>query len=1843
MKKITYISTLVMVVLLAAACTRTSEDYTPSDPQQFTGYISSYTSGVISAHAPVVIKLGKAVTTYEPGTRLPEKTLRFEPPLSGHAYLTDAFTIEYRPVGLLKHGQHYTGLFKLDRVLDTIGVPADFVFNFMVIAQDFTVFPGRLMESGSNKEKLKDYEGVMITADDMRLEDAQKIITLSSPADDLKLEVISENPRHFNYAIRNIVRRDKAYSIQLQWNGEEIDLAKQGSLDIHIPSVNEFTLLNVAVNQADNDQFIRLTFSDPIDPLQNLTGLVQIKQHDKNLRIQRQGSDLLVYPQQRINGEASLVLDAALRNASGNALDSRQELVVALSALKPQVEIAGKGNIMPDSRNLMLSFRSVSLRAVDVTVYKIYSDNVMQFFQHDGYNTAYNLREVSRPVYRKMVRLDKNPEIDLQQWNAFSIDLTNMINRDPGAVYNIKISFRKEYVMFNCGADDENALKKFENLPLYADDEAAWWDGGDSYYYEFPENYKWSQRDDPCTDSYYVPERFPRRNLLSGNLGIIAKSSDNKKFTVAVTNLLTTAPQGAAMVDFYNYQQQHIGNIATNSDGMSRITLEQVPYLIRASKEGQQAWLKVDDGSSLSMSTFDVSGQKISGGIKGMMYGERGVWRPGDTLFLAFVMDDISANLPYNHPVVMELYNPRGQLSAREVKTEGVNGFYVFKPVTNAQDPTGSWRARIIVGGATFEKSIRIETIKPNRLKMDLSFGRKILSQNQTATLRVAWLHGAAAANLEATVNLRLRDFKYSFDKFEDYSFTDPAKTYGGYEASIFAGTLDANGRASFPLSIQTNTEAPGMLQAIFTTRVTETGGNQSTDVTSMPFAPYPQFVGIKIPYDGRYKNMLTTGTKHQIQIATVDKNGAPVSASGIRLKVFKVSWNWWWSAQNDNLARWAQGEDAELVEDIYFSTHSGTATVPLTIADDDWGRYYLQVVDTRYGHTAGTTVYFDWADNEQRANRGNPAGATLLDVTTDKAVYQPGDMVKVTFASAENSSALLSLENGTDILDYWWVNGVSGQTETEFAVKADMAPNAYLYVTLLQPHAQTINDRPIRMYGVVPIMVEVPASRLNPKVEAPEKVRPDEDYTIKVSEKNGRAMTYTLAVVDEGLLGLTRFSTPDLWQHFYAREALGIKTWDLYDEVLGAYGGRLQRVLAIGGDQSALRYGEQKANRFKPVVTFLGPFELARKKTAVHKLHMPNYVGAVRVMVVAANNGAYGSAEAEIAVKQPVMILPTAPRVIGPGETFDLPVTLFAMNDEIRDVELQLTTKGKLEVVDSKTTTVRFDRAGEKTAYFRLKAPEGDEGFSSLTVQATAGIETTSQTIELQVRNPIEPVTRLKTFALEAGESKTIPYDFFGVEGSNSGTLAVSSFPSIHLDQHLKYLVSYPYGCVEQITSGAFAQLYLDKLTGLTDEQKARVSRNVMAGIRKIAAFQQTNGALSYWPGNSRITEWGTSYAGHFMLLAAQKGYLIPFDFKRKWLNWQTEKASQYNHSLADSDEALMQAYRLYTLALAGEPNMSAMNRLRETELSATARWRLAAAYQLSGQPEVAVSLTENITTETQNKYKWPGRTFGSQLRDEAMILEVLVMMDKQEAAYELASRMAQKMQTDWLSTQSAAFALYALATFAGDDTFGQSFTFDFIKNKKTQNVRSLVPIYTIALEAADAGNSVTVKNTGDGRLFLTRTITGRPKFGTEIAEAKNITMEVSYHTMSGTPLSVERIKQGTDFEAVVTIRNSGLAGNIENMALSQVFPSGWEILSTRYADAGDGNVAASDYDYRDIRDDRVYTFFTLNRNGVRRYSVMLHAAYTGRYYLPPVTCHAMYDAAVYARTAGQWVEVGR
>ncbi|MFP4469463.1 MAG: alpha-2-macroglobulin [Bacteroidales bacterium] len=1843
MKKITHPLLAISILLMAFGCSQQKSEEKKSDPENFKNYITGYTSGMIESGSPVSVVLAQPVTGFEAGAEISEKVFRFSPSVDGKTFLVNDHTVEFRPEKSWPSGKKIHTEFNLHRFFEVQEKLKTFSFDFNVIPLDFTVYRGRLDNAGTAENYMKRYDGKFVAADEIKIEDIREILSASSPHAKLQVRVTRDGPKEFSYVIDSIPRRESSYQITLKWDGKPVDIQKTGSFEIEIPSMYEFKLLNVDVEQSAADQHIDLVFSDPLNDDQDIEGLVSIRDQD-NIKLSKRGNTITIYPQNRLYGEKTVIVDRSLKNSRGQELGNREELIVAMEALKPEVTIIGQGVIMPDSRDLILSFKAVSLRAVDVTVYKVFSNNVKQFFQFNNYTGENNLRYVARPVYRSLVRLDENPDLNLQQWNAFSVDLTGMIRKDPNAIYRVKFSFRKEYAVYGCDGNADATLEEFENQELYSGNEKDYWDGDRSYWYEYPDDYNWQDRDNPCTDSYYVSSRFPERNLLASNLGLIAKSADNRSFSVTVTNLLTTAPVINAKLEFYNMQKQLLGSTATGSDGMANIRLDQVPFLLMAEKEGDRSWLRLDDGSSLSVSNFDVSGAQVQEGIKGMIYGERGVWRPGDTLFLTFVMDDVQNRLPKDHPVIFKLYNARGQMVAREVVTQGLNGFYVFNLVTDPEAPTGNWSAQVQVGGATFAKRLRIETIKPNRLKVNLTFTRDILmnrNNEQTGVLKSNWLHGAPANNLKAEVNVKLVDTDYKFKGYEKFTFSDPTKNYRPNEYEVFSDRLNSEGRAVFPLDLQVNSNAPGMLQAVFNTRVYEEGGNFSTDYTTIPFAPYSRFAGVHVPEGGTYKNRLQTDTSHKVEIVTVDVHGKPVAVKNLQVRVYRLSWRWWWSSSSDNLASWVRGEDSEQIMKTTVSTGSdGKASFDFRVDYPQWGRYFIHVSDNEGGHSTGLPVYVDWPHYYSRSGRVNPAGATVLNFSSDKENYEPGENAVISFPSSSGSRALASLESGSGILRQWWIDATEESTSFSFEITPEMAPNAYLHLTLLQPHAQTTNDLPIRMYGVIPLMVEDPETKLIPQITVPEEVRPQSAYSIKVSEKNGRPMTYTLAVVDEGLLDLTNFETPDPWKNFYAREALGVKTWDLFDEVLGAYGGRLQKVLAIGGDREALKVDDKKAERFKPVVSFLGPFFLETGETATHRLYMPNYIGSVRVMVIAGHEQAWGSVADEIPVRQPLMILPTAPRVLGPDEEFDLPVTVFAMKDNIRTVELTVKVESPVMMAGPADQTLKFEKMGEQMAYFRLRVQK-NEGIGRIRVEAKSGGETSFEEIEIQVRNPSPVITTSELIMLEAGSGADLVFDFFGMTGTNSATVDVSGLPSFELEKKLNYLIRYPYGCVEQVTSAAFPQLFLSNLMDLSDRQKVQIDENIRKAIQQITKYQ-ADGGLSYWPGGRSVSDWSTTYAGHFMLLAEQKGYLIPYDFKQKWLDYQNETANEYfryrNKWYFGND--LAQAYRLYTLALAGKPNISAMNRLRgENSLYVTARWRLAAAYLLAGMPEAAEALTDGAGLEARS-YETPGRTFGSRLRDQAMILEVLVLMDRKEVAFRLLNEMAQAARNSYFSTQTAAFTLVAFARFAGDQDLGSQLDFSYTLHDEQKNIRAVVPVYQIDVEGDTITKTMHLENKGKKDLFITQTIMGQPVGGIQEDASLNLEMSINYETIDGKPLDIASIRQGTDFEAIVTIKNPGRLGTYENMALSQIFPSGWEIINLRLNDQ-QSTKRESHYEYRDIRDDRVYTFFDLAPGKAVTYRVMLNAAYAGSYLMPGVSCEAMYEGHIYARTKGRWVEV--
>jgi uncharacterized protein YfaS (alpha-2-macroglobulin family) len=1821
-----------------------------TDPAEYAEYISGFTTGIISKNEPVRIKLAKECLKFETGKELPPGIISFIPSVKGNAILYSGDLIVFKPVDNWPAGKTIKAALNLDKILEVPDEYSTFTFQFSTVRPSFSVYPGNLVSIGDKQMKMKRIEGKLISADIMQIEEVKKLLEATSPGMDLNVKWEEGAGRNeFYFVIDSLPRREKPYPVDIEWDGASFNMDVKGNYTYEIPSIFDFLYMGYQMGPGE-EQYIDIVLSDPVDPSQDLTGLIYLKEGDP-VRLISNNSFIRLYPLQRLDGSRTLIIEKSLRNDAIASLKQRIEVPVMFEELKPAVEFIGQGTIMPDPQGLFLPIRTVSLRAVDVIVFKIFENNIPYYLQENTLSgdDQYNFKQYGRPVYAKTITLDEDKSRDLKRWNNYSLDLSPLMDQDPSAIYRIKLSFRKEYAIYNCNNNGNTDLSEFILDGNYPEKKMEEWDLPGWYSeYEWPDNYNWNERDNPCHNSYYTSERSRQKLILASRIGITAKSVDGKHFYIYATDLITGEPMAAVEVGFYNFQNQLCGTLTTNDKGMADVVLENRPFFLKASKESQKTWLRLDDGTSLSLSHFDVSGEEVQKGLKGLIYGERGVWRPGDTLFLAFILDDTQNELPEGYPVQFDLTNSRGQLAYSTKNAAAENGFYVFKIPTDPLAPTGTWRAKVVAGGATFEKSLKIETVKPNRLKIKLDFNQEVLtifSGNPNGSLDVRWLHGAVAPGIKTEVSLSFRKTRSVFRGFEKYTFENPATYFWSEERNIFNKELDNQGRAAFSFELPSGENAPGLMDAIFLVRAFEKGGDISADVFTRQYSPYKKYIGIYVPDGGSYQNMLETDQDHRIEIASLDWQGNPVSSKELEVKVYKVAWRWWWSLGEEDLAYYVGSSDAEIVYQGRVDAIDGKGSFNFRINYPEWGRYLILVKDPEGGHQAGLTVYFDWPSYVNRSGRANPAGATMLTFSADKEKYIKGENAVISFPSTPGSRALISIESGSKALSSQWKICRNAEETFEIPITQGMAPNVYVYLSIIQPHRQAENDMPIRMYGVIPLMIEDPLTELDPVITMADELRPGEDFTVAVSEKEGKPMTFTLAIVDEGLLDLTRFRTPDPHSVFYAREALGVKTWDMYDLVLGAYGGRLEKALAIGGDEEAMLAKNKKAQRFVPVVKFTGPFTLKKGEKKKISLKMPNYVGSVRTMVIAGNNGAYGKAEKTTPVRKPLMVLATLPRVLGPGEEVELPVSVFAMDNKVTKVDVFIELDEHFSAASS-SEKLSFSQPGEQMAYFKLKLNDR-VGTGKIKVKATAGNEIAFEEFEVEIRNPNPTITQTEIYVIEQGQSLDIPYAFYGTHGTNEGQVTFSGLPDFNLQKHLDYLIRYPYGCLEQIVSGIFPQLYLSDLVELSQEKQLKIDRNIREAINKISKLTLPDGSLTYWPGQTEYDSWSTSYAGHFLVLATNKGYLLPTGLLEKWTEFQYRAAGNYQ---ADHPESKLwmdvnQAYRIYTLALAQKPHVSAMNRMREAgNLTASTAWILAAAYIYSGKPEIAEDLVARRPAGITDQYGQSGYTYGSELRDMAFTLEVLTMLRKDAEAFRLLEGIAKELQNGSYSTQTTAFSLYALSRYIGKNA-GKGISFEYsLGDSDKKTVNCVKPVFILDLEEKTLmKDNILVRNNNSGsKLFVNVTLQGQPLQGQETERSSGLKMSVNYKDDAGNMLDISSIKQGTDFIAEVTVEHPGILFSYKDLALKQVFSSGWEIINTRVQEVNPGPKEDA-FDYRDYRDDRVYTFFKLGQYERKTFCIRLNAAYSGRYYLPAVSCEAMYEANVHANNKGRWVEVVR
>ncbi len=1859
---------LIMMTVGLYSCTRTQKDIIPS--ADYAPYVNAYTGGVISQNSTIRIELTHDQPMVDMNNELKSNPFSFSPSLKGKAYWVSNNTIEFVPEeGALKPGTLYEGTFRLGDFIEVDKKLKEFNFSFRVQERNFTLQLESLPITATRPNEIN-IKGEIRFSDVVKKEEVEKMLTASDGKKSYPVEVTAtDNHTRYLFSIRQIPREADDYPLTITANGNAAGIDRKQSEEVLIPAKDCFRFMSAErIDQPENG--IEIVFSAPLSTTQDLKGLIEIPEISSSI-FQISENRVFIYFEANTQNKLTLNIHEGVKDCQGKALGTSHTISFSEVSLKPQVEMSTTAAILPDSKSLIIPFRAVNLYAVDLSVIRIFENNVLMFMQTNSLASANELRRSGRLVYKKTLWLAKDASKDIHHWGDYSIDLAGLIHQEPGAIYRVILSFRQEYSAYPCGGGENQDMKfadsstsdgltKVSGSVLSEEDEAIWNTPEAYYYYNGGTMdwsvYRWTERDNPCHPSYYMDsDRAAACNVFASNLGMIVKRNSLNKLWIAVSNILDTKPIGKAQVTAYNFQLQPIGKGETNGEGFVEITPNGVPFIIVAESDKQKAYVRVVDGEEQSVSRFDVGGKDIQKGLKGFIYGERGVWRPGDTLHISFILEDREKRIPDKHPVALEIYNPRGQFYTKMISTQGMNGFYTFDVPTQATDPTGLWNAYIKVGGTTFHKGLRIETIKPNRLKINLALPKVLQAtdKNFYAPLTSTWLTGATASKLKAKVEMSLSKVNTQFKNYGQYIFNNPATDFTTIKTDIFDGTLDAEGKANVMLKVPTATEAPGMLNATFTTRVFEPGGDASIYTQTIPFSPFTSYVGINLNQPkGKY---IETDKDHVFDIVTVNTQGQLVNSSNLEYKIYRIGWSWWWENSGESFGTYINNSSITPVASGNLQTRGGKASFKFRIDYPSWGRYLVYVKDKESGHATGGTVYVDWPEWRGRSSKTDPSGIKMLAFSLNKDSYEIGETATAIIPAAAGGRALVSIENGSTVLRQEWIevsNG--GDTKYTFKITPEMTPNVYLHISLLQPHAQTVNDLPIRMYGVVPVFVTNSQTVLQPQIQMPEVLRPETNFNVTVSEKTGKPMTYTLAIVDDGLLDLTNFKTPDPWNDFYSREALGIRTWDMYDNVLGASAGSYSSLFSTGGD-ATLKPADAKANRFKPVVKFIGPFYLGKGKSQTHTLKLPMYVGSVRAMVVAGQEGAYGNAEKTAFVRTPLMMLSTLPRVLSIQEEITVPVNIFAMENQVKNVTVSLQASGGgVQIVGANQQSLKFSQPGDQLVFFTLKTGS-KTGKATIHLTANGGGQQTKETIEIEVRNPNPVVTLRNSQWVEAGQSKELSYNLSSSSANNQIKLEVSRIPSVDISRRFDFLYNYQHHCTEQLTSKALPLLFVGQFKTIDKIEAEKIKTNIQEAIRQIYGRQLPNGGFVYWPGNAVADEWISSYAGMFLTLAQEKGYAVHSNVLNKWKRFQRAAAQNWRMPQDASgwqqwQSELQQAFRLYTLALAGVPEYGAMNRMKEQAgLSIQAKWRLAATYALTGKMKPAEELVYNAET-TVSPYSSMNQIYGSSDRDEAMILETLILMNRERDALQQAKVVSKNLsQEEWFSTQSTAFALMAMGRLAEK----LSGTLDFVwtwNDKQQPAVKSAKAVFEKEIATTPKSGMIAVKNQGKGALSVDLITRTQLLNDTLPAISDNLRMDIRYANLNGTPISVNDIIQGTDFMAITSISNISGTSDYTNLALTHIIPSGWEIYNERMvapeteSGAADGSgKSVSKYNYLDIRDDRVLTYFNLRRGETKVFTVRLQATYAGNFILPAVQCEAMYDVNVQARSKAGRTTVSR
>ncbi len=1829
-----FLSILLLFIFGSCSPPATTE-ISPPDLQQ-ARLISHASGGVISRGDSIRIRFTEALVKPEhTGKIIEENVVDISPRVKGNLSWEDTRTIVFNPEKDLPDGKSFTVRLDIKELLkhirslgipdpfhDGTGLPKSFSTRFQTNTFSVSSVSGDFYTMDDNDPSKVYYQVRVDFSEDIDRERLRKAAELRIDTKKLDYDLLQNgSSSSYTYKTEVFSRNESEQMLFMKISRRETGLDNDFTFRAALQALNTFSVTDVRP-AGTGEPGIFVDFSDEISSMQDLTGLIRLEPHVR-VQTKRMGKSVYLSGSFEPGEKYRVLVSKGIESKWGGKTAEETANDVNIEDLKPQLEFSQSGVFLPSVGDRRIYFKTVNLRKVNIEVKRVFENNLGQFLQteqlssNEDRNQSFNTSYVNRVGVTVAEEELEIGEIE-NEWLVHELDLRNLIDPEDKGLYLLSLDFEREDMIYDMSDDDGGRYY------------------GDDYY------------NDPRSYGYLYSHGRIYKPLAVSDIGLTWKAGLGSH-TVFATDIVSARPLRGVKIGLKTYQNQTIAEGYTDTEGKISFngTTDTVFYLT-GEKNGMRSVIKANE-MAWNTSSFDTAGSEAAEeGTRAFTYTDRGVYRPGDTIHLNAIFRNKDGSFPLRHPITLKFINPLGQTYLDEVYSNAIDGFYHFPIQTEEEDPTGTWRAELYAGSSLFVHNISVETIVPNRLKVRILPEKEIIlpqDRHLGIDLRSSYLFGAPAAGLEAEMTARMFSREKTFDTYFGYTFTHEGMQYGAIERHVFSGSLDENGERRIQWEIPPTEGAPSALNILLQARVSEKGGRATRQTAVVPVEPYQRYAGLRRP-DMKY-GYAQIGSRMRIPYILLDREGNAVSGRELTYRLYKNTRYWWWEydSYNDFKVRYKTDVNTELLEEQ--TVTSGPVPGAIIVEPDSWGEYLIEIEDPS-GHKAG--FYFRASSWSQQS--GGPDEG-ILSITTDKNEYRPGDTAAVTVLTPPEGSILLNVEKGGRILSSEWMQCETNETVIRVPITEDMVPTAYVSVSLLQSYSQTANDRPIRMYGIAAVNVVKEETRQDLEIYMPDEIKPKEDFSVQIKTKEKKQSQVTVAIVDEGLLDLTGFSSPDPWKSFYSKQRLVTQTFDIFSHVIGAFRGDIFRVFAIGGGEDEMKrmYSpgakeeDSRSRRFEPVALFAGPLTTDPDGTVTVGFTMPNYMGSVRVMVVSAAGDSYGHAEKTVPVRSNLVVLPTLPRVLGPEESIRVPVSLFALSDIPGSIKVGIETDGPVQIEGKQEHQLSMKTNDEEEVFFTLSS-DAAIGSADITVYVNWIFGREEYPAVLPIRPSSPPLSRTFSESVQAGAKTSLALPRDGIPGSNRAVLSVSRRQNLNIDHRLRWLMRYPYGCIEQTVSAVFPQLYLKKFIDPEDTSAGSIDKNINAAIERLRKFQLPSGGFTYWPGSDDLSIWGTNYAGHFLIEAKELGYHVPQEMISNWLRFQSGMA------LSSRDTLTERVYRLYLLAAAGSPAVGPMNLLNENSLHEmwdVEKWLLAVSYYLSGMQNRASQIIAGAGTEVGD-YEELGGTYGSSLRDLAMVLDAAVIMGRDEIADRIADDISLLLSTEtWYSTQTTGYSLLALGKYLrsleapGNRIAGSIFlpdgkTIPFSTEEMVYQIDLTDMVYppdsgTIPESREDSSISIAIDpDSSAKRVFTALAWEGIPLRAEKEAVRNHLDLSVFWYDENGKAIDPTDLEQGREFWAHFSVSREDLYQvDLEEMALTQIFPAGWEIINTRLTSEANpwwmNDLNLYHAEYTDIRDDRVSWFFDMPAyDDYYDFTIKLQAVTVGSFSLPPASVQAMY-----------------